>query len=73
MHYRQEVGSSASDSLYDYWRSRYVLYLCAAVLRAVAEFWVAGVFYRCGPKVAAFLLPTDLSELQPSEDVELES
>jgi hypothetical protein len=56
LYYRTTVGTTATESFYAFWSKREVGYIASALLRSVVEFWLAGVFYRCGPKIANFLI-----------------
>ena len=57
-HYLHHGDGVAAESYNSFMKAHYVGYISGAVLRATVELWVAGVFYRCGPKIAGFLLPS---------------
>lgn len=59
LHYVRHGEGALGGGYYRYWTSRYVGYLSGAILRAAVELWVAGCFYRCGLKIAGFLIPRD--------------
>jgi hypothetical protein len=59
LHYVHQGEGALGVRYYGYWTNRYVGFISGAVLRAALELWVAGLFYRCGPKIGGFLLPLD--------------
>jgi len=59
MHYRSHGEGTGSNGYYAYWTRRYALWITSALVRGAVEFWLAGVFYRAGPRVSRFLLGDD--------------
>ncbi len=66
MHYRAGSRGPTSGTYYTYWTSKYVGYVGGSLLRAVTELWLAGVFYRCGPRMSRFFLrPEEETPVSP--------
>ena len=64
MHYRSHGEGTGSSDYYAYWTRRYALWITAALVRALVEFWLAGVFYRGGPRVSRYLLGDDVLKVE---------
>jgi hypothetical protein len=58
-HYKAHTDTDGY-TYWRYWTSRYMEYTLSALLKGTVELWVAGVFYRVGPRVTRFFLGEDV-------------
>ena len=68
-HYRVSTDA-AGTAYYSYWTRRYALWITSALVRGAVELWLAGVFYRTGPRISRFLLGGDKVQESRAEGVE---
>jgi hypothetical protein len=67
LHYHAQGDGLSTGTYYSYWTSKYIGWIGGSLLKATVEIWIAGIFYRCGPRVSRFFLGDQVPASEASE------